>query len=189
MKMSYRFKLLLNRVITDEEFAALGKAGCTGSTMTNVSLPLDDSAATRIDIDTEAANLAEAIQAALDAVKEVPGLIVTTLDVPPQPSGLPDEDEAEEEGGQQPAAPITGSVLDDAGPAPDADPAENGAIVADAATADAGPAANGKASTKPKTPAKRKASAKEDASGKVATREKAATVADATESDDKVLQP
>jgi|tagenome__1003787_1003787.scaffolds.fasta_scaffold20985097_5 hypothetical protein len=87
--MGYQFTLKLNRVITDEEFAALGEAGCTGFTMTTYSLPLDDSVAMQIDVDTEAANLAEAIQAGLDAVNAVPDLRVSTLDVPPQPSGLP----------------------------------------------------------------------------------------------------
>jgi hypothetical protein len=87
--MGYRFTLKLNRVITGEEFAALGKAGCTGFTMTTYSLPLDNSDVTQIDADTEAANLAEAIQAGLDAVNAVPDLRVSTLDVPSQPSGLP----------------------------------------------------------------------------------------------------
>lgn len=151
--MGYQFKLRLNRVITGEEFAALGEAGWTGAAMTAVSLPLDDSVVTRIDVDTEAANLAEAIQAGLDAVQAVPDLTVGALEVPPQPSGLPDEGGAEGESGGKPAALTAGSASDGAGPAPGAGPAENAAVVADAAAKDAGPAANGETSPKRKSPA------------------------------------
>lgn len=102
--MGYRFTLKLNRVMTDEEFATLREAGCTGSTMTTISL--DDFVVTQLDVDTEAANLAEAIQSGLNAVETVPDLAVNSLDVPPQPSGLPDENEPETEGtnGHGPAA-------------------------------------------------------------------------------------
>jgi hypothetical protein len=89
----------LNRSITDSEFAALGAAGCTGCTMTTISLPLDGPVVTQLDVDAEAANLAEAIQAGLDAVKTMPDLEVRTLDVPPQSSGLPDEDAGAAAGG------------------------------------------------------------------------------------------
>lgn len=91
--MNYQYTMKLNRSITDAEFTALGVAGWTGCTITTISLPLDGPVVTQLDVDTEAANLAEAIQAGLDAVKTMPDLEVRTLDVPPQPSGLPDEDE------------------------------------------------------------------------------------------------
>ena len=118
--MGYEFTLTLNRVITDEESLALREGGCAGATITSASLPPDGLVVTQLDFDEEAPNLADAIQSALDAVKVVPSLRVDSLDVPPQPSGLPDDDEVATEGSNQlelTAGPPNGAAL----PAEEAD--------------------------------------------------------------------
>jgi hypothetical protein len=92
--VGYEFTLTLNREIDEEESLALREGVCSHATFTSASLPPDGVRVTQLDFDTEAENLAVAIQSALDAVQAVPDLLVDTLDVPPQPSGLPDEDES-----------------------------------------------------------------------------------------------
>jgi hypothetical protein len=91
--MGYEFTLFLSREITDEESAALQTAGCAGATITTDSYMANS--VTRLDFDTsEVPTLAEAIQSALDSVKTVPDLTVASLEVPPQPNGEADADEA-----------------------------------------------------------------------------------------------
>jgi hypothetical protein len=92
--MGYKFTLVLNREITEEESAALRDAGCADAVFGADTLPTNASVpVTKIDFDTSASpTLAEAIQAALDAVQKVPDLSVPGLTVPAQPAGPEDAD-------------------------------------------------------------------------------------------------
>jgi hypothetical protein len=112
--MGYRFTLVLNREITDDESESLLKAGCAEAAITTTTHPTNaDSLVTQLDIDTEAAtSLAEAIQAALDAVTTVPDLSAPSLTVPPQSHGSSGQDEAESAEPANAAGPA-----DSAGPA------------------------------------------------------------------------
>jgi hypothetical protein len=87
----HKFTLTLNREISEGETGVLRASGCRDAAITSVLVPGDaDTTVTRMDFDTEAtSSLAEAIQAALDAVKKIPDLSVPTLDVPAQPSTAP----------------------------------------------------------------------------------------------------
>lgn len=87
--MGYRFTLILNREITDDEAAILREAGCADAVFGSDTLPTNASVpVTKVDVDTTALpTLAEAIQAGLDAVMKVPDLSVPGLTVPPQPAG------------------------------------------------------------------------------------------------------
>ena len=124
--MGYKFTLVLNREITDDESESLQKAGCADATITTTAHPTDaDSLATQLDIDTEAISLEEAIQSALDAVDTVPDLSVPVLDVPPQPNGISTEDEAVP--AAIPASTEAALAENAAAPADEAAPAENGA--------------------------------------------------------------
>jgi hypothetical protein len=87
--VGYKFTLILNREITDDEAATLREAGCPDAVFgsathpTNASIPV-----TKVDVDTTAfPTLAEAIQAGLDAAMKVPELSVPGLNVPAQPAG------------------------------------------------------------------------------------------------------
>ncbi|MFF1307343.1 hypothetical protein [Streptomyces sp. NPDC058307] len=92
--MGHTFTLVLDRKITDEESESMKKAGCDGAEFTTGAHPTNaDILVTRLDIDTEAASLAEAIQSALDAVKTVPDLSAPGLFVPPQRNAAPGQDE------------------------------------------------------------------------------------------------
>lgn len=96
--MGYKFTLVLNREITDEESAILREADavCAEAIFGPDTLPTNaDVPVTKMDIDdTSAPTLADSIQAALDAVKKVPDLSVPGLTVPAQPAGPLDEDKA-----------------------------------------------------------------------------------------------
>lgn len=98
--MGHKFSLVLNREITDDESAALRKAGCEEAVFCIDSHPTNpDLPVTKMDFDDEISpSLAEAIESALEAVKQVdvPGLSVPGLTVPAQPVKSPD-DEAEQE--------------------------------------------------------------------------------------------
>jgi len=87
--LGYRFTLILNREITDDEAAILRDAGCTDAVFGPDTLPTNASVpVTKVAIDTTAfPTLAEAIQAGLDAAMKVPDLSVPGLDVPAQPAG------------------------------------------------------------------------------------------------------
>jgi hypothetical protein len=87
--------LVLSREITDEESAALREAGCAAATFGTDSLPTNaDVTVTKMDFDdTVTPTLAEAIEAALEAVKSVPDLSVPGLTVPAQPAGPVTEDQ------------------------------------------------------------------------------------------------
>lgn len=98
--MGFKFSLVLSREITDDEKAALRKAGCASAIFTTDSLPTNaDVAVTRMDFDdTTSPSLAEAIESALAAVKETPELSVPGLTVPAQPA------ERTEASAEEPAA-------------------------------------------------------------------------------------
>ena len=96
--MGYEFTLTLSRTITDDESAALLKAGCDGASVTTVPYPTGvdpDLIVTQLDFDDkESATLEAAITVALEAVKVVPDLSVATFSAPAQPNGMPaDEDD------------------------------------------------------------------------------------------------
>jgi hypothetical protein len=130
--MGYKYTLVFSREITDEESAVLREAspGCADAVFgpdthpTNADVPV-----TRMDVDdTVSATLAEAIQAGLDTVKNVPDLSIPGLTVPAQPAGPVDsaepqvaveetpeavaEDKPEAAAGDEPAAKK--SVADEA---------------------------------------------------------------------------
>lgn len=85
--MGHKFSLVLSREITDEESALLEKAGCSGAVFAKDTLPTDAAVpVTKMDFDdTVSPSLAEAIEAALEAVKQVPDLSVPGLNVPAVP--------------------------------------------------------------------------------------------------------
>jgi hypothetical protein len=87
--------LVLSREITDGESAVLREAGCAAATFGTDSLPTNaDVTVTKMDFDdTVTPTLAEAIEAALEAVKSVPDLSVPGLTVPAQPAGPVTEDQ------------------------------------------------------------------------------------------------
>jgi hypothetical protein len=91
--VGYKFTLVLNRVITDDESAALREAGCADAVFGADTLPTNaEVPVTKIDFDTTSSpTLAEAIQSGLDAVKTVPDLSVPGLTVPAQPAGPVEE--------------------------------------------------------------------------------------------------
>ncbi|WP_459800308.1 hypothetical protein [Herbidospora sp. RD11066] len=78
------FSLVLSREITDDESAVLREAGCAEAAFGTDSLPTNaDITVTKLDFDdTVSPSLAEAIEAALAAVKNVPDLTVPGLTVP-----------------------------------------------------------------------------------------------------------
>ncbi|MFI0227489.1 hypothetical protein [Streptomyces lydicus] len=94
--MGYKFSLVLNREITEDELATLKEAGCADASFGSDSLPTNaDVPVTKMDIDdTVSPTLAEAIEAALQAVNTVPELSVPGLSVPPQPAGPAAEESA-----------------------------------------------------------------------------------------------
>jgi hypothetical protein len=102
--MGYKFTLVLNREITDDESAALRDAGCADAVFGADTLPTNaDVPVTKMDFDTTSSpTLAEAIQAALDAVKKVPELSVPGLTVPAQPAGPVDEENPAVVAGEKP---------------------------------------------------------------------------------------
>ena len=87
--MGYKFSLVLSREVNDDETAALQEAGCSAASFTTDSLPTNaEITVTKMDFDdTLSSTLAEAIEAALEAVKQVPDLSVPGLTVPAQPDG------------------------------------------------------------------------------------------------------
>lgn len=86
--MGYRFSLVLNRKITDEESTILAAEGCLEAILSTASLPTNaDVTVTKMDFDdTASPSLAEAIESALNAVKKVPDLGAASLTVPAQPT-------------------------------------------------------------------------------------------------------
>lgn len=101
--MGHKFSLVLSRVVTDEESAILRDAGCACAVFTSDTLPTNaEVAVTRMDFDdTESPSLAEAIEAGLEAVKNVPELTVPGLTVPAVPKA------------QDSGTVIEGAVVDD----------------------------------------------------------------------------
>jgi len=93
--VGYKFTLVLSREITDDESVVLKEAGCTAAVFGTDSLPTDaDTIVTKMDFDdTISPTLAEAIESALEAVKNVPDLSVPGLTVPAQPAGPVVDDE------------------------------------------------------------------------------------------------
>jgi len=94
--VGYKFTLILNREITEDESVILREAGCADAIFGSDTLPTNASVpVTKMDFDTTSSpTLAEAIQAGLDAVMKVPDLSVPGLTVPPQPAGMEAEEPA-----------------------------------------------------------------------------------------------
>jgi hypothetical protein len=103
--MGYKFSLILSREITEEESAALRKAGCDEAVFTTDSLPTNAQVTVaRLDFDdTMSPSLAEAIEAGLASVKAVPDLSVPGLTVPAQPAQAAAEEAAAGDGTETPA--------------------------------------------------------------------------------------
>ena len=82
--MGHIFSLVLSRVISDDESAILRDKGCACAVFGTDSLPTNaEVTVTKMDFDdTVSPSLAEAIESALEAVKEVPDLTVPGLTVP-----------------------------------------------------------------------------------------------------------
>ena len=120
--MGYRFTLVLSREITDEESAILQEAGCAGAIFGPDTLPTNaDVPVTKMDFDvTSSPSLAEAIELALEAVKNVPELSVPGLTVPAQP--------AQAEDGEQGAA-LEGVAVDQRPEAGEQDAVLEGVVV------------------------------------------------------------
>lgn len=98
--MGFKFTLVLSREITDDESTILRKGGCSEAVFGPDSLPTNaDVPVTKMDFDdTISPSLAEAIEAALEAVKQVPELSVPGLTVPAQPATREDAEKAAEDG-------------------------------------------------------------------------------------------
>jgi hypothetical protein len=92
--VGYRFSLILSRVITDDESELLKKAGCASAVFGTDTLPTNaEVTVTKMDFDdTVTETLAEAIEAGLEAVKNVPDLSVPGLEVPAQPATREDRE-------------------------------------------------------------------------------------------------
>jgi metal-dependent amidase/aminoacylase/carboxypeptidase family protein len=145
--VGYRFSLVLSREITDDESNILQGAGCAEAIFGTDTLPTNaEVTVTKMDFDdTVSETLAEAIEAALEAVKNVPDLSVPGLEVPAQPATRADE--------ESPAI-VQSTVADEKksdGQELDEAPEANGS----AATADENSNGNGK-----KKPSTRKRAAK-----------------------------
>lgn len=88
--MGYRFSLVLNREVTEEESAVLRAAGCDSAAFATDMHPTNTGiTVTKMDFDdTTSETLAAAIESALEAVKnvDVPDLSVPGLTVPAQPA-------------------------------------------------------------------------------------------------------
>jgi len=120
--MGYRFSLVLSREISEEESAILQESGCASAVFGTDSLPTNAQVTvTKLDFDdTESPSLAEAIESALEAVKNVPELSVPGLTVPAQPAHAPEEASASG------SSVVAGTVVTDetAGEAGEAAPQE-----------------------------------------------------------------
>jgi hypothetical protein len=93
--VSHEFSLVLSRKITDDEAETLIAAGPGGAALGTASLPTDAAVTvTSLNFDTEASSLAAAINQALEALKKVSDLTAASLEVPAQPRGGPDGEEA-----------------------------------------------------------------------------------------------
>lgn len=116
--MGYRFTLILDREVTDDESVALREAGCNSATFGLDSLPTNaDVQVTKMDFDDlTSPSLAEAIESALEAVKKVPDLTVPGLTVPAQPATAEDA-EKQAAASAEKADVVVGEVIetDDAG--------------------------------------------------------------------------
>jgi hypothetical protein len=102
--MGHMFSLILSREITDNESAILREAGCADAVLVADLHPTKaDVSVTKMDFDDATSpSLAEAIEAALEAVKVIPDLTVPSLVVPAQPAkSVGDESSAEEARAQE----------------------------------------------------------------------------------------
>jgi hypothetical protein len=112
--VGYKFSLVLSREITDDETVILKEAGCTSAVFGADSLPTNaDVIVTKMDFDdSESPSLADAIEAALEAVKPVPELSVAGLTVPAQPAGPVTGEEPAEKTAEKPDV-LVGEVVEE----------------------------------------------------------------------------
>jgi hypothetical protein len=156
--VGYRFTLVLNREVTDDESAALREAGCGTATFGRDSLPTNaDVQVTKLDFDdTASPSLAEAIESALEAVKKVPDITVPGLTVPAQPATAEDAEKQAAASAEKPDV-VAGEVIEtgdaDAGNPAGEKPAAKTAVK----------------KTTAKKPAARKATAKKPATRKASS--------------------
>jgi hypothetical protein len=159
--MGYRFSLVLSREVTEEESAVLRAAGCDSAVFGTDMHPTNtEITVTKMDFDdTVSPTLAEAIESALEAVKnvDVPDLSVPGLTVPAQPAGPVAED----------SGVVIGEVIEETAAARE-DSAKDDSAKADAtATAVAATASGVKKAPAKRTTAK-KAAAKKNGTAPVA---------------------
>ncbi|MGW2278065.1 hypothetical protein [Streptomyces sp. NPDC001770] len=105
--MVYRFSLVLNREVNDQEKVALKEVSPADITFVDDTLPTNaDVPVTRIEFEDEVTpTLAEAIEAGFEAVKAVPELSVPGLSVPAQPATAETAETAEVAGATAEATP------------------------------------------------------------------------------------
>jgi hypothetical protein len=101
--VGHKFSLVLNREVTDEEAGILRAGGCAAAIFTTDKLLTDaDVTVTRMDFDDVGSmSLVDAIEAALETVKEVPDLYVPGLSGPVEPA-KPEDAAASEPDGFEP---------------------------------------------------------------------------------------
>ena len=93
--MTYRFSLVLNRKVTDQETVTLKEVSQANMSFVGDTLPTNaEIAVTRIDFENDVApTLAEAIEAGFEAIKAIPELSIPGLSVPAQPATADDSEE------------------------------------------------------------------------------------------------
>jgi len=108
--VGHKFSLVFNREITDEEAGILRAGACAAAIFTTSTLLTDANVTvTRLDFDEVGSmSIVEAIEAALETVKEVPGLYVPGLSGPVEPptDAVTDEQDAIESEENEPAEAI-----------------------------------------------------------------------------------
>lgn len=92
--MTFRFSLVLNREVTEQEMAVLKEASSADLSFAADSLPTDSAiAVTQVTFEDEAVpTLAAAIEAGFNTVKAIPDLAIPSLSVPAQPAVAQDAD-------------------------------------------------------------------------------------------------
>ncbi|MCP2167423.1 hypothetical protein LX83_004296 [Goodfellowiella coeruleoviolacea] len=97
--VAHKFTLVLSRDVTDDELTMLREAGPGEVTASTTKLPTNPDVKVRqLDFDTEGESLAAVLKAALEAVRTVPDLSVSSLSVPAR------EPDGEATGGTQRSA-------------------------------------------------------------------------------------
>jgi hypothetical protein len=94
--MSFEFTMVLSREITDGEVDILRKSGCGDAAVTTATVGAEGNevVVTRMDFQTDAPSLEEALTSAIEAVKAVPDLTAASVSVPAYGGADPTEFES-----------------------------------------------------------------------------------------------